>query len=195
MRLGHRSLVRSRPTGARPQRCNVSAASSWCSLPPLLVATSRTKTPCPSARRGDEATNIVAQSGSAASRPAPPATGACGKAIRKRSAIVSFTALPLLTRRAGVRRRRATSVPTSSRPPPTREIARCCPPRMPSPPTLADLLNSTQERPPAATRCAATIANDLAQAVLVSQAQVLVEEHETCMVSRQSAGGGGSTAA
>jgi len=56
------------------------------------------------------------------------------------------------------------------------------PARMPSPPTLADLLDSTQERPPAETRCAATIANDLAQAVLVSQAQDLVEEHETCMV-------------
>ena len=115
----------------------------------------------------------------------PPRPARCDKAIRKRSAIVSFTALPLVDAPRGRETPKGYFRPDLEQAAADeleREIARCCPTRMPSPPTLADLLNSTQERPPAATRCAATIANDLAQAVLVSQAQDLVEEHETCMV-------------
>ena len=113
----------------------------------------------------------------------PPRPAQCGKAIRKRSAIVSFTALPLVDAPRGRETPKGYFRPDLEQSAADElERVTLLPARMPSPPTLADLLDSTQERPPAATRCAATIANDLAQAVLVNQAQVLVEDHETCMV-------------
>ena len=97
VRLGHRSLVRSRP------HWSPAANDATCRQLPHGARCRR----CSSPRRGrrhhalrlDAAMKRRTSSRSLVRQPHdrhPPRPAQCGKAIRKRSAIVSFTALPLV---------------------------------------------------------------------------------------------------